>query len=59
MASNIIPLRPPGADEHAQSETERKQALFDWGGAVLRELGVTKAVRAAHQSKNFAASRSM
>jgi predicted P-loop ATPase len=47
MASNIIPLRPPGADEHAQSETERKQALFDWGGAVLRELGVTKAVRAA------------
>jgi len=32
------------ADEHARADTERNQRLFDWADAVLRRLGLNKAV---------------
>ncbi len=35
------------ADEHARSETQRKQRLFDWADAVLNKLGRTMALAAA------------
>jgi len=33
-----------GADEHARADTERNQRLFDWADAVLKQLGLHKAV---------------
>lgn len=47
MPDNLIPFRPPDADEHARAETERKQHLFDWADRVLAELGLTDRVRQA------------
>jgi len=37
----------PSADEHAQAETARDEALFSWADAVLKALGLDKAVAAA------------
>src|SRR5262245_16781515 len=39
MPSNVIPLPPPGAEEHSRAETERKARLFAWGDRVLQEGG--------------------
>src|SRR5262245_46487475 len=36
-----------GADEHARADTARNQQLFDWADALLRRLGLYKAVIAA------------
>jgi hypothetical protein len=47
---NVINLPVPasqGADEHARADTERKQRLFDWADAVLKEVGLAKALAAA------------
>ena len=35
------------ADEHARADTQRNQRLFDWADAVLKRLGLDKAVAAA------------
>jgi hypothetical protein len=35
------------ADEHARKDTERSRRLFDWADAVLKRLGLDKAVTAA------------
>jgi bisphosphoglycerate-dependent phosphoglycerate mutase len=37
----------PSADEHAQAETQRDEQLFAWADAVLKALGLDKAVAAA------------
>ena len=50
MANEVVKLPVPGsqdaqnADEHARAETQRNQRLFDWADAVLRRLGLDKAV---------------
>jgi len=47
---DVVKLPVPaslGADEHAQAETERDQRLFAWADAVLKALGLDKAVAAA------------
>ena len=46
----VIKLPAPAsqdADEHARADTQRNQRLFDWANAVLKKLGVDKAVAAA------------
>jgi len=48
--ADVVKLPIPaslGADEHAQAETERDQRLFAWADAVLKALGLDKAVIAA------------
>jgi predicted P-loop ATPase len=35
------------ADEHARSDTERKQRLFAWAAAVLKQLGLERAMDSA------------
>ena len=42
-----IPTPPPNADAHARADTERNRRLFDWAEAVLKALGLDKAVAAA------------
>jgi predicted P-loop ATPase len=42
-----IPTPPPNADAHARADTERNRRLFDWAEAVLKKLGLDKAVAAA------------
>ena len=47
---NVINLPVPAsqdADEHARADTQRKQRLFDWADAVLKRLGLAKALAAA------------
>jgi predicted P-loop ATPase len=44
MPNNLVPFpppgtEPPGAEEHARAETERKRRLFAWADRVLQELG--------------------
>jgi hypothetical protein len=48
MTSNLIPFPPPGAEEHARAETERKQRLFAWADRVWREIGLAECI--AHTS---------
>jgi putative DNA primase/helicase len=46
----VIKLPVPAsqdADEHARADTQRKQRLFDWADAVLKKLGLAKALAAA------------
>ncbi len=50
MANKIIHLpvsTTQDADEHARKDTERNRRLFDWADAVLKRLGLDKAVTAA------------
>jgi predicted P-loop ATPase len=50
MAGKVLQLPVPAsqdADEYARADTQRKQQLFAWADAVLRRLGVDKAVAAA------------
>ena len=42
-----VPAPPPNADAHARADTQRNQRLFDWAEAVLKRLGLDKAVAAA------------
>ena len=44
-----VPASPQDkdADEHARTETQRNQRLFDWADAVLKRLGLNKAVAGA------------
>ena len=42
-----IPAPPPTADAHARADTERNRRLFDWAEAVLKSLGLDKAVATA------------
>ena len=42
-----IPTPPPNADAHARADTERNRRLFDWAEAVLKALGLDKAIAAA------------
>jgi predicted P-loop ATPase len=44
--ADLIPF-PISADAHAQAETERKQKLFNWADAVLRQLGFAARVARA------------
>jgi len=50
MANEVVKLPAPGAqdaqdaDKHAHADTERNQWLFDWADAVLKRLGLHKAV---------------
>jgi predicted P-loop ATPase len=48
MPSNLIPLRPPSAEEHTRAETTRKQRLFAWLDAVLKDLGLTQRMAQAN-----------
>ena len=46
----VISLPVPAsqdADDHARADTQRNQRLFDWADAVLKKLGLDKAVAAA------------
>ena len=46
----VIKLPVPAsqdADEHARADTQRNQRLFDWADAVLKRLGLDKAMAAA------------
>jgi hypothetical protein len=36
-----------GADKHARADTQRNRRLFDWAAAVLKGLGLDRAVAAA------------
>ena len=50
MVEKILKLPVPAsrdADDHAQADTQRNQRLFDWADAVLRKLGLDKAIAAA------------
>jgi hypothetical protein len=50
MANKAIKLPvsvSPDADEHARADTQRNQRLFDWADAVLKKLGIDKAIAAA------------
>lgn len=42
----LLPFKPPppGAEEHARAETERKNRLFAWVDATLAQLGVTQRI---------------
>jgi hypothetical protein len=42
----LLPFKPPppGAEEHAHAETERKNALFAWADDLLAQLGVAKRI---------------
>ena len=42
----LLPFKPPppGAEEHARAETERKNRLFAWVDATLEQLGVTQRI---------------
>src|SRR5271166_4853551 len=48
MPNTIIPLHPPGADEHARAETDRKLRLFQWADRVLADLGLAAKVSQAN-----------
>jgi predicted P-loop ATPase len=48
MPNPVTPIRPPSADEHARTETERKQGLFAWADRVLAVLGLTAKVANAN-----------
>jgi hypothetical protein len=37
----------PDADDHAQAETDRKRALFDWARQLLEEIGIAALIAAA------------
>ena len=46
----VISLPVPAsqdAEDHARADTQRNQRLFDWADAVLKRLGLDKAVAAA------------
>lgn len=48
--AKVINLPVPasqGADEHARADTQRNQRLFAWAEAVLKKLGLDRAVAAA------------
>jgi hypothetical protein len=48
--TKVISLPVPasqGADEYARADTQRNQRLFAWADAVLKKLGLDKAVAAA------------
>jgi predicted P-loop ATPase len=50
VANKIIHLpvsTTQDADEHARKDTKRNRRLFDWADAVLKRLGLDKAVAAA------------
>ena len=49
-----IPTPPPNADAHARADTERNRRLFDWAEAVLKALGLDKAVAAARSIEESA-----
>jgi predicted P-loop ATPase len=40
-------------DEHARADTERNRRLFAWADAVLKQLGVDKAVTAARSTEEL------
>jgi predicted P-loop ATPase len=44
----LVPVSPPGAEDHARAETQRNQALFTWADRVLEQLGLTQAIAAAN-----------
>jgi predicted P-loop ATPase len=46
----LLPFKPPppGAEEHARAETERKRQLFAWVDATLEQLGVTQRIADAN-----------
>ena len=48
-----IPTPPPNADAHARADTERNRRLFDWAEAVLKALGLDKAVAAARSIEDL------
>lgn len=48
-----IPTPPPKADAHARADTERNRRLFDWAEAVLKALGLDKAVAAARSIEDL------
>jgi predicted P-loop ATPase len=48
-----IPTPPPNADAHARADTERNRRLFDWAEAVLKTLGLDKAVAAARSIEDL------
>jgi hypothetical protein len=41
------------ADDHARTDTERNRLLFAWADAVLKQLGVDKAVAAARSIEDL------
>src|SRR5690348_4453426 len=50
VMAKVVKLPVPIArttDEHARADTERNRRLFAWAHAVLKKLGVDKAVTAA------------
>ena len=62
MLEKILKLPVPAprdADDHAQADTQRNQRLFDWADAVLRKLGLDKAIAARGRSRSCATLRSM
>jgi predicted P-loop ATPase len=48
VANTVITLHPPGANEHASAETERKKQLFEWADRVLADLGLAAKVANAN-----------
>ena len=44
----LVPVSPPGAEDHARAETQRNQALFAWADRVLAQLGLTQAIAAVN-----------
>ena len=51
MSNNLLPFpgaEPPGADEHARTETERKKQLFAWADRVLQQLDLAERVSQAN-----------
>jgi hypothetical protein len=47
MTSNLIPFTPPGAEQYAKEETERKSRLFAWADRKLLELGYVDRIKQA------------
>ena len=48
-----IPTPPPNVDAYARADTDRNQRLFDWAEAVLKALGLDKAVAAARSIEDL------
>ena len=49
LNAEIIPFAgAPGAEEHADAETDRKNRLYAWGDGLLRQLGLADRVSRAN-----------
>lgn len=50
LNAEIIPFPgAPGAEEHADAETDRKNRLYAWGDGLLRQLGLVDGVSRANR----------